>query len=356
MQMNLAAVLREGSYYTYEDEDDMINDAAQVFARNLHDAWWDSPPGCETSNSCRHPESGILIFLSVVDRVCFISTGPGIASVLPWWRLEHVVSNMKPDLRVRDYGGAILNAIQDLSYLLQAGPPTLADRLHDFVSRFGVVIGFAVFTLIFGAWGEYRDRSKRWHYADKRSRLSQSDKERARLLQSHFHTAHCPICLESFEGADLSNDAEAGMKRVDSFGIPANGNDGRPLKMLRCGHVFDETCWKQWVNSGHGNPFNCPVCRQDVGKAQEKTSNVGLMTHPSYDVVTSQRDPPPLWERGLPRRNTPQHNDAVDEPATRETDSLLRGADGDNGSINHNHPGYSSIMQTGYFLGPGDEL
>ncbi|KAI2496608.1 Pfam:TPM [Fragilaria crotonensis] len=116
-KMNLAAVLREGSYYTYEDEDDMINDAAQVFARNLHDAWWDSPPDCEASNTCRHPESGILIFLSVVDRVCFISTGPGIASVLPWWRLEHVVSNMKPDLRVRDYGSAILNAIEDLSNL-----------------------------------------------------------------------------------------------------------------------------------------------------------------------------------------------------------------------------------------------
>ena len=138
---------------------------------------------------------------------------------------------------------------------MQAGPPTLSDRLHDIVSQFGVVIGFAIFTLIFGAWGEYRDRRNRWHYADKRSRLSQIDKERARLLQSHFHTTHCPICLESFEGVDLADNVEEGMKRVDSFGIPANGNDGRPLKMLRYGHVFDESCWKQWVNAGHGNPI-----------------------------------------------------------------------------------------------------
>ena len=77
-QMNLPAVLREGSFYTYEDEDDMVNDAAQLFARYLHDAWWRSPENCEQSNSCRSPEFGILVFLSVNDRVCFISTGTGI--------------------------------------------------------------------------------------------------------------------------------------------------------------------------------------------------------------------------------------------------------------------------------------
>lgn len=349
-KMNLAAVLREGSYYTYEDEDDMVNDAAQVFARNLHDAWWESAPNCEASNTCQNPESGILIFLSINDRVCFISTGSGIASILPWWRLEHVVSNMKPDLRVHDYGNAILNAVQNLTDLLQAGPPTLGDRLHDFVSRFGVVIGFAVFTFMFGAWGEYRDRRKRWQYADSRSRLSKAEKEKARLLQSQFHTSHCPICLESFEGLDIPHDNEEGMKRVDSFGIPVKGNDDRPLKMLRCGHVFDETCWKMWVNSGHGNPCNCPVCRQDVGKPVEKSHNVGLMTHPSYDAVTAQRDQPALWERGFLGTSRPQQGSA-ELHVEGETDALLARSGGNNSNV-----GYSSTVQTDYFLGPGDEL
>jgi hypothetical protein len=35
--------------------------------------------------------------------------------------------------------------------MLQNGPPTLSDRIHDFVSRFGVVIAFAAFTFCFGA-------------------------------------------------------------------------------------------------------------------------------------------------------------------------------------------------------------
>ena len=159
--MNLATVLRGASYYTYEDEDDMVNDAAQLFARYLHDAWWEetecsnTPPGPSLPPGCYGGrEYGILIFLSIQDRVCFISTGAGISSILPWWRLEHIVTNMKPDLRHREYGGALVRAIGDLEMMLKEGPPTMKDRFHDFVSRFGVVIAFAVFTFVFGAWGE----------------------------------------------------------------------------------------------------------------------------------------------------------------------------------------------------------
>ena len=143
-KMNLAAVLRQASYYAYEDEEDMTNDAAQTFARNLHDAWW-------SDASMGKADYSILLFLSVQDRVCFISTGSGISSILPWWRLDHIVASMKPDLRHRDYGNALLRAIDDLSHMLWTGPPTLADRFHDFVARFGVVIAFAFFTFVFGA-------------------------------------------------------------------------------------------------------------------------------------------------------------------------------------------------------------
>lgn len=375
--MNLPAVLRQGSYYTYEDEDDMVNDAAQLFARYLHDAWWQShcteDPDLGICVGGR--EYGILIFLSILDRVCFISTGSDIAYILPWWRLEHVVSNMKPDLRRRDYGTAILRAIDDLALMLEAGPPTMSDRFHDFVSRFGVVVAFAIFTFFFGAWGEYRDRRKRWHYAETRSRLSGVEKEKARQLQQNYHTKSCPICLEPFDDADLPSDVEDssekdedtgtgndnngesrkknGMRRVDSYGIPCRGTDGRPLKMLRCGHIFDESCWQTWVNSGYGNPCNCPVCRQDVGKSiqgRRTASNVsdndgpGVaaevgaaaiqaatlpatvsgLTHPSYDSVMLSRVEQPLWDRGLlfaGRRTGRSDLAAAAEP--RETDRLL---------------------------------
>jgi len=62
-KMNLASVLRQGSYYSYEqDQDDMVNDAAQIFACNLHDNWWPDS---------RNADLGILLFLSVQDRVAF---------------------------------------------------------------------------------------------------------------------------------------------------------------------------------------------------------------------------------------------------------------------------------------------
>jgi uncharacterized membrane protein YgcG len=297
--MNIPAVLEQGVYYSYEDQDDMVSDAAQIFARYLHDQWWQ-----EGTNG----ENGILIFLSIQDRVCFISTGSAISTILPWWRLEHIVSSMKPDLHHRDYGHALLTAIDDLSEMLAAGPPTMTDRFHDFMARFGVVIAFAIFTFFFGAWGEFRERRKRWQYAESRSKLSHVEREKARLLQRQFKTNSCPICLETFDyGEDLflqagdlppplsreeegneeeeqcapcssmfgrssvgndqkerSNDNS--LRRVDSYGTPLWGGDRRKIKLLRCGHIFCESCWKGWVHSGHGNPCICPVCRQDVGK------------------------------------------------------------------------------------------
>lgn len=326
-------------FYAYGDDDDMVNDAAQIFARSLHNQWWEKrqidtaskakisdngdvppqsslasnstdketekgeyfhtggwfaprPPDSESNNSQRQMDFGVLIFLSVQDRVCFISTGSAISTVLPWWRLEHIVSSMKPDLRHRDYGRAILTAIDDLSEMLEAGPPTLKDRIHDFLARFGVVIAFALFTFLFGAWGECHDRRKRWQYAESRSKLNAVDREKARLKQKEFQTQHCPICLESFEGYqddDITvatndgscaesncektascNGASRGMIRVDSYGIPLKGADEKKIKFLRCGHIFCESCWKNWAHSGYGNPCICPVCRQDIGKSSSK--------------------------------------------------------------------------------------
>ena len=342
--MNIHAVLREEQmFYAYGDDDDMVNDAAQIFARSLHNQWWENrqnknikpekdskssvetpppqppsdinddeeehrlnqqeeyfhtggwfaplTPDSESNKHERRKDYGVLIFLSIQDRVCFISTGNAISTVLPWWRLEHIVSSMKPDLHRRDYGRAILTAIDDLSEMLEAGPPTLQDRIHDFLARFGVVIAFALFTFLFGAWGECRDRRKRWQYAESRSKLNAVEREKARLKQKVFQTKHCPICLESFSGIEdddmtvATNDGSCGdttasekkplcqhadMVRVDSYGIPLNGADNKNIKFLRCGHIFCESCWRNWVHSGYGNPCICPVCRQDVGKSSSK--------------------------------------------------------------------------------------
>jgi uncharacterized membrane protein YgcG len=303
-----------------------------------------------------------LIFLSIQDRVCFISTGSAISTVLPWWRLEHIVSSMKPDLRHRDYGHALLTAIDDLSNMLAAGPPTMQDRLHDFLARFGVVIAFAIFTFFFGAWGEYRDRRKRWQYAESRSKLTAVEREKARLLQRDFQTKSCPICLDSFDyGEDLfleedeNNNTSAAadtvvvdgleeerkkpasssspfgtMKRVDSYGIPLHGMDRRKIKLLRCGHIFCESCWKGWVHSGHGNPCICPICRQDVGKSAKHK------------------------RRGRRNNSANNNNESADESTTENNESAPEGAAAarDTTPLNSSshtgltHPSYDSIASS----------
>jgi hypothetical protein len=90
----------------------------------------------------------------------------------------------------------------------------------------------------------------------------------------------CPICLENFDikAEESTRDEEnicSGMRRVDSYGIPLSGTDGEPLKILRCGHVFDSSCWGTWVHSGQGNPNQCPVCRMDVGGERRRRGRGG---------------------------------------------------------------------------------
>ena len=288
-KINLPAILRADSYFFYSDQDDMVNDATQYFARYVHDTWSKKLSQEQKDTGGPTPTNIILIFMSVEDRICYISSGTRMTTILPWWRLEHVVQDMKQDLRKNRTGEALGIAIQDITELLLEGPPTLGDRVNDFLDRFGIVILFTVFTFIFATWGECRDRRGRLFFAEKKTRLTKAEKEKARSLQREFQTKACPICLESFQiqpieddemDDDGSMDKEktskkkvSNMKRVDSYGIPLVGADDQPVKLLRCGHIFDQQCWQLWVDSGQGNPWSCPVCRQDVCRPKRRSSS-----------------------------------------------------------------------------------
>lgn len=288
-KMDLPDILHEFSFYTFEDEDDMINDAAQYFASYLHNAWFGRDgtnggggagestkqgEGCEDQDyNVRNEANGILIFISVADRVCFISSGNAIASVLPWWRLERVVSGMKDDMRSGDYFHAISSAIDDIALLLDEGPPTMSEKTVDFLRRFGVVLLFSSITFFLAICGEYRDRRKRYEQAEFLSEMDDVERDKARILQREFKTDSCPICLESFHNVKegTSRGLDRGMTRFDSYGIPTKGNDGKEIKILRCGHIFDYTCWRCWITSSScGDPGICPVCRSNITKRQRE--------------------------------------------------------------------------------------
>ncbi|KAL7520025.1 hypothetical protein ACHAWX_004777 [Stephanocyclus meneghinianus] len=336
-KIDLPAILRADSYFFYSDQDDMINDAAQYFARYIHDTWYRHLMMQEQRISS--PTNIVLIFISTQDKICYISSGTRIAAILPWWRLEHVVQDMKPDLRKGQTGDALSIAIDELTELLQEGPPSILDRLDDFAERFGVVIAFTIFTFVFATWGECRDRRKRFFSAERRSRLTAAEKERARQLQREFKTKMCPICLEPFELTNkqlddknpLTRKQTQNLKRVDSFGIPVIGTDGKPIKLLRCGHIFDETCWKMWVDSGHGNPWICPVCRQDVGRVKQHRTNP---SSPERVIATETRR---AEEGTLPDEMTEERRTSVTRVPPVTPSMLLL-------PVGHTHPSYSSVQ------------
>ena len=189
-----------------------------------------------------------------------------------------------------------------------------------------------------------------------------------------FRSRCCPICLENFDyGDSLPNEMDdqeeynirtamgkpvpstnslvslLGDPRkdvVDEYGIPRRGADGRKIKLLRCGHIFCETCWKSWVHStACGSPCSCPVCRQDVGKTLSRNrrsqsvpaiattttsdhSQTGEATNPTSNDGT---------ESGVIRttmsRNTQSYDSFADDnrPATSaarivRVNTMLRGA------------------------------
>lgn len=77
---------------------------------------------------------------------------------------------------------------------------------------------------------------------------------------------------------------------VDHHGVPLRGADGKKIRILRCGHIFCDTCWKSWVHSGCGNPCICPVCRQDVGKTSKSKQSSARRRSEAQPLVPNSDD------------------------------------------------------------------
>lgn len=128
------------------------------------------------------------------------------------------------------------------------------DRLESLIpiSIMIFIFGVAIFK---GVHDEREARS----YVVVQTQLSQIDRDRALVLQGQYQCSSCPICLEPF-------------KKEEGETLFTHGSDGLPLKLLRCGHVFDETCWSEWITNGSGNFRRCPICQQDVGAGGNETA------------------------------------------------------------------------------------
>jgi len=235
-KMDLDVISKE--IKSYNDEDELIDKAAEVFARSTHDAWG---VGSTTCNS------GVLLFLAIEDRAVYISIGEGLEKVLPSWRLSKIISHMKPFLREVRIAGAITNAFMDIRDFVKKGPPSWSEIfLNQWLPD--IVIFLFVLFLIWYIFVYQAKMQSEYNYV--RRTLTELERNRAEALQGNYECSSCPICLQNFQ-----------RKGVD--GRWNIGSDGLPLVLLRCGHVFDETCYNEYEKRSTHSQIRCPICRDE---------------------------------------------------------------------------------------------
>lgn len=234
-----------------EDDNEKTREkVAEIFARITHNQW-----GVGDELECGG--TGVVIFISVTDRAMFISKGKALDPILTDRRLDNILESMKPALRKNMYQEATLRAIKKIHSLLEDGEPKFSEKALIWMER---VLPFLLFTcaLFFAYLTSRKHRDEQRRYTLVASQLNALDHARAEALQGRFQCVSCPICLEPFK-EEKEEDKD---KRF--------GSDGAPLKLLRCGHAFDESCWTEWVNNGQGNVGQCPVCKAAVRGKEDK--------------------------------------------------------------------------------------
>jgi len=269
-----------------ESNDGAIRAVAETVARTMHDDWGVGDPGCG--------DNGVLVFLSIEDRAIYISRGAALDATLSSRRIDRVVNDMKPFCKGRDYSGAVSHAVRQLLGFVEVGPPTWKEWAWGiFLDSLPAVFFFGIVAWAFVSAG--RQARHRAEYAAAQAQLNQLDRERAEALAGRYQQTSCPICLEAFQDAPapgdtstagdgnegdaststVAGDGDEGDAKVDDEDedgaapsprpfVPKVGSDGRPVKLLRCGHCFDQSCFDAWVETNPDAAMRCPICREST--------------------------------------------------------------------------------------------
>ncbi len=263
--------------YNFMNDDYMIRQGKH-YATSLHNHYGVGQKECNGS--------GILLFLSLNDRVVYISISNGLKPILTEDRIDHIIDFvMKPYLREEEYSEAVIKAIQTIQRYIDDGPPSFWERMLPNIIPFGIILFFA------GHMFKSNRRMK--EYTVVHSKLSQLDRDRALALMGKYECTSCPICLQNFEPIqqnakqNANIDGDKGGQEVE-IKDKYIGSDGKELQVLRCGHAFDKTCWEEWISSpSAANTHQCPICRADIGKSPELPSSSPIDTYFTTDETTS---------------------------------------------------------------------
>jgi len=280
-----------GSRHEYErqgqkEEDEDILKASESFTMELHNKW-----GIGAQTKCG--DTGILVYISIRDRVIYISKGSALNELLTSSRIDTIINKMKPFLRSNSYQEAIETSLYYITEQIEKGKP-----YNDSILFLSILMIFG--GVFFG--NEYYQSWQRRKYAQARMHLNQLDRDNALALQGKYKSTSCPICFEPFQRTSNNGDATTctDENSTDEQTVPLTdddnntsstsdliGSDGLPLRLLRCGHVFDETCYQTWVSTGQGDVRVCPICKEDISAGGDTTTRNDDSSTRSVDSDTS---------------------------------------------------------------------
>lgn len=267
--------------------------AAQSFAVHLHDSW-----GVGSKSN----ENGIILFISVEDRVLYISTGAAVKSLID---TDTVIDLMKPHLKSKNYDKAIEYSLIRIDLMLsrhtshangQIGAQYGFQHSKNSSSSDGswdFIIAIAIISTVCGAvYIEHFYRRKKIRNLERgQAALDRLIKEVDNTVENNrFYSPSCPICLEEFKVSPSAATANNDHKEVENgHGVEEEGSLGKkdggdsiereaektlvsppasttsPLRavaLVQCGHTFCAGCLDTLLRSPEGT--RCPICRSEI--------------------------------------------------------------------------------------------
>jgi len=171
------------SHENFMTDDNYMIQQGKNMAVALHNHWGVGNIQCGGS--------GILLFLSIHDRVVYLSISNGVKSILTKTRIDHIVDDvMKPYLREGDYTAAVLQAIRCIQNYIDKGPPSMWERY--------LPLFLSILPLAIGGGFMFHGRRLKKEYKTVHSKLSKIDHDKALALMGKYKCHSCPICLEDF--------------------------------------------------------------------------------------------------------------------------------------------------------------
>jgi len=288
-----------------------VEGSAESFASIVHDNWGVGDKKCG---------NGILIFISVEDRVAHISTGKGADLRLSSSRCSKVVSKMGPLFGEERYGEALEIGLNEIEQYLKGEP---AKGYSAIAVAIIIMVAAILVFMIYQAYKVEQERSKALR------QVRQLENDRQKLMKNDYNITSCPICLEELEfpedsqlTEDINADDEAlevsdredlreesptspqesdvpperrdsgyyrqkflekvghgrRASRVDNAVNENNTNVGTNADLetggdrspfaLKCGHIFCNSCIRSWLERHN----TCPVCRESMGAQSRQAS------------------------------------------------------------------------------------